>query len=604
MNEPIWMIRFVKLVIDLILIIMLIRLARMLFNSIENDRSKKHLNPVGIVKHDIWFAFLGYILLTAIFFYPCLWTFNSHLIGPPEDNMQFFWNFWYAYNKVLHGIENLGFTNYIYYPEGGSLSYHSWSFYNVAIAIPLRAVFNPVTTYNLIILQSFPLAGIGAFLFVRYLVGDSLLAFLGGFIFAFSPYHFAHAQHHVNIGSIQFIPFFVLYFIKAIREDSKASLVLTSIFLILNALCDWNYLIFACFFMVFSYVYLAARRGRIILRDVLWKSVIITGSAVIFLLPFLWPMVAIKLKFIEGKNFLYWGKGFSSGNNGFENFVADITGFFIPDYYHWLNHVGFIGRLNELYTGYAWERAVYLGLVGMVIVFVAGRRFLPSAAKYMLGALPFFILSLGAHPHVFGQSLPIPLPYRVLSEVPFLSEARVPARTIVYVYLFWGVIVVLALRQLIEGFPALGRRNLIVFVLFGLLFIDYYSMRLDRTEVIEPSWISVISPAGKQFGLLNLPIRGQYKYSHINRYMLDQTFHGVPIVQGQTSRKIGKSFSDRLEIHDLERLKQELIQNKVKYIVIHKRFLPDPLIDLDEFRETFQLVFEDTHAVVFREFLP
>jgi hypothetical protein len=463
--------------------------------------------------------------------------------------------------------------------------------YNIAIAIPLQTFLGPVTTYNLVVLHSFPLAGIGAFLFVRYLISDSLLAFIGGFIFGFSPFHFAQAQHHVNIESIQFVPFFVLYFIKAMREDSKASLVLASVFLILNAICDWNYLVFACFFMFFSYIYLAVRRRRIVLGDVLWKSALITGIAVIFLLPWLWPMITLKLNLTGGRSF---------SDLGYDYWVADITAFFVPGYFHWLNNVEFIGRLNNLYTGNDWERAVYLGLAGIVIVFVAGRRFLPSAAKYVLGALSFLILSLGAHPHVFGQSIPISLPYRGIQEIPFVSEARVPARTIVYVYLFWGVIVALALRQLIEGLPTLGRKKIIVSVLFALLFIDYYSMKLGRTEVIAPSWVRVIAPAGKQFGLLDLPTGGPNHYGHENYYMFNQVFHGIPILHGQVARKIGKSLVDRLEIQDMDRLKQELIQNRVKYIVVHKMFLPDTSVNLDDYRKTYQSVFEDNQAVVFR----
>jgi len=589
----------VKLALTLILLYGLLRLVRYLLGVIEAERADA--NPVGILRHDVWFAGIGYLVLTAAYFYPSLLTLDSHLIGPAEDNMPFYWNFWHVYHNVWHGTDNLAFTRYIFYPEGGLTYYHSWSFYNLALSIPLRTLLDPVTLYNVIILHTFPFAGIGAFLFVRYLVGDSLLAFVGGFVFAFSSFHFAHAQHHVNISSIQFIPFFALYFMKAIRTRSNVSIAMASVFLVLNALCDWNFLIFSLFFVFLAYVYLAVTRRQIVLREALWTVTTITGSAILLLLPILWPMLAVKFRLMAGADVADWGTTFDVF--GFNVYVADATGFIVPNHYHWLSQLGFLQQLHALYTGNEWERAVYLGLPAVAICVMAGRRFLPNAAKYILAALPFLILSLGSAPHVFGQDLPIFLPYRVIQEVPFLSEARVPARAIVYVYLFWGVIVALALRQLLARLTAPRGRSLLAAGLFALLVIDNYSVRLDSTPVSPPAWVSAVEPAGEQFGLLNLPLDAADRFFHKKVYMLEQTFHGIPIVQGILARKLNDSLQDRLEGQGIERLSEELIQHRVKYIVMHKNFLPDDgSVDVNEYARTFQLTFEDSETVVLRVF--
>ena len=39
---------------------------------------------------------LVFTVVTAIFFWQWMPYLNSALIGPPEDNMQDFWNVWYA----------------------------------------------------------------------------------------------------------------------------------------------------------------------------------------------------------------------------------------------------------------------------------------------------------------------------------------------------------------------------------------------------------------------------------------------------------------------------------------------------------------------------
>jgi hypothetical protein len=38
----------------------------------------------------------GFTLLTILFFWPWAAQVSSALIGPPEDNMQDFWNGWYV----------------------------------------------------------------------------------------------------------------------------------------------------------------------------------------------------------------------------------------------------------------------------------------------------------------------------------------------------------------------------------------------------------------------------------------------------------------------------------------------------------------------------
>ena len=41
----------------------------------------------------------GYTAMTALFFWQALPHLSSALLGPPEDNLQDFWNSWYARQK-------------------------------------------------------------------------------------------------------------------------------------------------------------------------------------------------------------------------------------------------------------------------------------------------------------------------------------------------------------------------------------------------------------------------------------------------------------------------------------------------------------------------
>ena len=251
---------------------------RYFFLKLDDSVAALRGDDISITKHDWLVAAAIYCLLTVIYYYPCLSTLGTHLIGPPEDNIVGYWDIWWSNDQVLRGSQSLTFSNLLFYPEGSSLYYVAWSFYNQVLSLPLRLFCGNIAVYNLIILHSFPLAGIGAFLLLRYLTRNSWLALLGGFLFAFSPYHFVRAQHHFHINTLQFVPFFVLYFIRTVREGTRRNLILATLFFLLNALADWNYLFFAGYFIVFSYIYLAIRRRRVILGDVIKKSAFIVSG--------------------------------------------------------------------------------------------------------------------------------------------------------------------------------------------------------------------------------------------------------------------------------------------------------------------------------------
>ena len=113
--------------------------------------------------------------VTAFFFWRWLPYLGSRLIGPPEDNMQDFWNIWYV--TVASKPNQFFFTDLIRFPEGTPLYYHSFA-YPKLFAISLLAKFIGANASALILLQnlglliSFPLAGTGAFYLVRYFTAD------------------------------------------------------------------------------------------------------------------------------------------------------------------------------------------------------------------------------------------------------------------------------------------------------------------------------------------------------------------------------------------------------------------------------------------------
>src|SRR3989344_2825135 len=159
-------------------------------------------------QHHLFVIVCAAIFLTFIFTYPALFHMTDALIGPQEDNQQNYWVMWHIKEAVTREDVDLYSTQMLYHPVGADLTIHTLDLMDsLFLALPLQFLFSLTITYNLLVLLGFVLAFVGMYLLAHYLTNNKLASFLAGIVFAFSPYHTAHALHHINLASIQFIPF-------------------------------------------------------------------------------------------------------------------------------------------------------------------------------------------------------------------------------------------------------------------------------------------------------------------------------------------------------------------------------------------------------------
>src|SRR3990172_1415881 len=83
---------------------------------------------------------------------------------------------------------------------------------------------NAILCYNLIFLSTFVLSGLGVFLLVRHLTGDSRAAFVAGLIYAFVPYRVGQFSH-LQVLSSQWMPFAILGFRRYFDGGTRLALV-------------------------------------------------------------------------------------------------------------------------------------------------------------------------------------------------------------------------------------------------------------------------------------------------------------------------------------------------------------------------------------------
>ncbi len=93
----------------------------------------------------------------------------------------------------------------------------------------LARVAGPVAAYNSIVLLTFPLSAVTAFLLGRYLGLAPAGAAIAALAFAFSPFHLAQAAYHPHIAQTQWIPLVLLALWRCLDAASPAAVALLAV---------------------------------------------------------------------------------------------------------------------------------------------------------------------------------------------------------------------------------------------------------------------------------------------------------------------------------------------------------------------------------------
>jgi hypothetical protein len=154
----------------------------------------------------------------ALFFYLCLAIVTTHPLwlhladavpGDIGDPLLNTWILAWDTHALLTDPLHLFDAN-IFYPLPHTLAYSEHLLATAALGLPLGLVSGePVVAYNLNLLLSFPLAGLGMYLLVLRWTSRRQAAFLAGLAFAFAPYRLASIAH-LQLLSIQWLPFSLL----------------------------------------------------------------------------------------------------------------------------------------------------------------------------------------------------------------------------------------------------------------------------------------------------------------------------------------------------------------------------------------------------------
>ncbi len=400
-------------------------------------------------------VFLAYLLGTGAMTWPLVTVLGEAIPGDGFDGWQNLWNLWWVKKALLDLHQNPFHSEYIFYPTGVDLYFHTLNIFNGLVSLPVQGAGNLFWAYNFVVFLSFALGGYGAYLLTRYVLGRAGLgskgarewaAFLSGCIFTFSPFHFAHLLGHMQVFSLEWIPFYALAFLRALeprraRPGQRPSAaepwrraVLPALFLTLVALCDWYYVMYLAFFSLLYLAYLAA------VRRLRWEALqTAAGIAFLFALilsPLLVPMVATA----QRETFMVPDPAQARALS------ADLLAFVTPSEFHPLWGKA-VRPFAERFTASTSERTVFAGFTALALA-LAGLGHRPRRLGFWWLALATFaLLALGPVLHVAGETrlgpggAEVPLPYALLHcLVPFMRITRSVSRFDVMVMLSLGVL--------------------------------------------------------------------------------------------------------------------------------------------------------------------
>jgi hypothetical protein len=496
-------------------------------------------------------ALLAYIALTLALTWPLALRWTTDLPGGPhkdglEDAYQNVWNLWWMQQALARPTNPL-ITDRFFYPEHPNLYYHTLSPINTLLAAPITALWGPIAGFNAVAFASCVLGALGMWWLAYDRTRAHGAALLAGIVYAFSPFHMGAliTDGQLQIVALQWLPFYVLFLLRTAEQGGRRNLLLSGLFLILTAWTDWYYTLFLLFFTAGYGVWRLLARAR----DWPARRTLVTRLAGIGVLFALGAASLLIPMLLEATRATYMNIYPADDP---ERLVIDLLAFVLP------------ARLHPWWGAAPWDwgiqidvnRRFYLGAVALGLALWGAWR-CSAARRWGAIALAAGVLALGPTLRLNGQSTGVPLPYRLIANLPLIRLSRQPDRFDVLVTLALAIMVAYGARALLEiadrklqiaernrsssqhssaFFRVRSRpKQLLAALLAALLVLDYLVAPMLTRKPAIPIFLASL-PRSDHGALLEYPFHNLSPYRDAER-MLFQTVHGRPISGGYHSRR-------------------------------------------------------------------
>lgn len=500
----------------------------------------------------------AYLLLTLVMTWPLASQLTTAIPGDSFDGWQNYWNQWWIKIALVDRLQNPFTTDLLYYPTGVGLYFHTLNGFNGVTTLPVQLSLGLISAYNAVVLFSWVLGGYGVYLLVRWLLRQEVAptaathfaAFVAGVIFTFSPFHMAHLLGHMQVLSLEWIPFYLLYLLRSVDQSRHGrswvrSALLAGFFLTLVGLCDWYFVLYLFFFTA---LFILCNVVRTPLRQ--WFNSVLppllAGLVMLALLsPVLLPMVR------EATQFSFMVRPTSD----LYTLSASLLDFLVPNRLHTLfRPQSFTWPGNQIAP--VSERTISIGYGALLLALIALWQQPRRRGCWLICALFFLSLALGPR-WQFGNitAAEIPdatttlthwTPFALLNQVvPFMRISRSVSRYALMVQLSVAVLAGLGLATLFmhRRKVAKWQSGFAMSMILGLILFEYWVAPYPMSPPDTPAFYTQLRTMADTGAVLNLPMN----YDRPG-YLLYQTVHQKPLAVAYISRDDPRTLTERVPL--------------------------------------------------------
>ncbi|MCB0015738.1 MAG: hypothetical protein KDE34_27675, partial [Anaerolineales bacterium] len=412
--------------------------------------------------------------------------------------------------------------------------------------------------YNSVVLASYVMAGYGGYLLSLHTLTRvwpagarnlRLPAFVGGLVFTMSPFHMAHLLGHMQVFSMTWPVFYVLWLLRTLRPWSttatpsphlRRDVILCAFFLLLATLVALYHTLYLLIFTGVTLLWTLVYRWRLRPPN---PSLKIHPSSFI-LHPFL-LVLAIGLVFgLTSAPLLLPMMRDASARPDLETGLAqnitlsaDLLAYVTPSEMHPL-WGAWARSIADNFSTTTSERLIFAGFVPLLLAgYSIVRAWTSPVVRFWTVMIAvYFGLSLGPFLHINGQIVTLggwrlPLPYLLLYHtIPFLDLTRSLSRYNLMFMLGLGVLVALALARLTGRLPSTRRAGLGLLAA-GLICFEFLAAPYPLSPITIPPFYFDLAAQPDRFTIAELPMNWDRPTP-----LLHQTVHGRPLLTAYTSR--------------------------------------------------------------------
>lgn len=485
-----------------------------------------------------------YLAVAVLMTWPLAARLTTHVAGFGfGDGYEVIRQVWWAREQIAAG-RNPFDQPLLVYPDG----FTSWLQWTQPLqylpAALLAFLVSPLAAFNLVLLLTLALNGLGGYALGMTLTGSRGAALLGGLALMAFP----AVQGHLSVGHLGNLILFPaalaarsLWRVLAQGAGWRES-VRGGVWLALTALghvTQVSFVVFPLAVFLPLGALIAARHAVIRrgapLRDQPWAralALLALGGALIapFFAPLLTRAGRAELTSVE--------------EGGRVTYSTDLLAFASPSPFGPLDDAGLVPEYSRRVLGTnSAEGSAYLGAIPLALAALALARRRDARAWVVL-ALGAMILSLG--PLLKWQDEPltlavedyathIPLPWALLGELPVFDATRTPGRFNLATGLALSALVSVGAGIALDRVRRSGARAALLIALGGLILLEYQLFwPFPTDDARQPDYFRALAQAGDVRAVLNVPA-DDLLVAKIGLYQ--QTIHGKPLIAGHTLRR-------------------------------------------------------------------